>query len=223
MPSGAIHCSELCPRTLCNAHCKSLCRNEPPCLSSVLLWGPRAINTYLNRWADKKSASTGQRLLGYLVANGKEVCLFQPDLTQTSFPSSSPTAGMLRPYAESSATSQQTSISNLIPFLSIWLCFSGLVRREFVEFVLKRLTDAHAGEENTEIKDKDSATEVCQECFGCASRQKPAHWMTKSWNYNPGDGEKTFCWGGIIFLNSVMTKSIRCAHLFSTLPILSHT
>lgn len=164
-----------------------------------------------NKWADKKSASAAQCLLGYLVANGK-VCLFQTDLTQTSSP---PTPGMLRPYAESSATSQQTSISNVIPFYQFYFVFMpreagicGICPKK----AHTRTRGSRGRRKHTEIKDKGIQRlcslewEVCQECFGYTSWLKLAHWTTEPWNYNTGDWGRTFCRGGIIFLYSVMTK-----------------
>lgn len=208
-----------------------LCLHEAVCIWSAFLWDPHEINTSAIKWADKKSASTGQWLLGYLVANGK-VCLFQTDLTQTSSPLPPPTPGMLRPYAESSATSQQTSISNVIPFYQFYFVFMPREARICGICPKKRLTHAHTGavgEENTEIKDKEIqrfaawGKKYARNAY--TSWLKLAHWTTKPSNYNTGDWERTFCWGGIVFLYSVMTKTNQAQSFFwtSTFPILSHS
>lgn len=147
-----------------------------------------------------------------------------------------PTPGMLRPYAESSATSQQTSISNVIPFYQFYFVFMpreagicGICPKK----AHTRTRGSRGRRKHTEIKDKEIQRlcslewEVCQECFGYTSWLKLAHWTTEPWNYNTGDWERTFCRGGIIFLYSVMTKkkkkSVAVICWTWTFPILSHS
>lgn len=124
--------------------CKSLCRNEPLCLRTALLWGPHAINTHLNKWADKKkvhrrvSASSD-----VLLQTGRFVYAILTWPRRQPPPPPHPPAGMLRPYGESSSHEATNLNKQPCSLLSIPLCFSSLVRLEFVEFVQKRLTHTH--------------------------------------------------------------------------------